>query len=50
MPLSQSPSNKSFGENVSELIRSGHPRKQSLAIAYGIQRKWNSKKKKKRGK
>jgi hypothetical protein len=45
MPLKKGKSNKTFKENVAELINSGRPRSQALAISYSQQRK--SKKKKK---
>lgn len=44
MPLNKGSSEKSFAENVKQLIKDGYPRKQALAIAYDIKRR--SKKKK----
>jgi len=38
MPLIKSSSKKAFSENVSELVHSGYPQKQSVAIAYSNQR------------
>ncbi len=38
MPLIKSSSEKAFSSNVSELMHSGYPQKQSLAIAYSNQR------------
>lgn len=45
MPLKSGPSQASFDSNVSELIRSGRPRSQALAIAYSEQRKSKPKRK-----
>ncbi len=44
MPLNKGKSAKAFKANVSELIRSGRPRDQSLAIAYRIQREGRKRK------
>lgn len=44
MPLIQNKSKKSFSKNVGELMHSGKPQKQSLAIAYNIMRKNRMKK------
>jgi len=39
MPLQEGTSKKAFSSNVSELMHSGRPQKQALAIAYSEQRK-----------
>lgn len=39
MPLIKSKSKKAFSQNVSEMMHSGHPQKQSLAAAYATKRK-----------
>src|ERR1700733_14170651 len=39
MPLIKSKSKQAFKQNVSEMIKAGHPQDQSLAAAYSIQRK-----------
>lgn len=39
MPLIKSASKKAFSENVSEMMHSGHPQKQALAVAYSTMRK-----------
>lgn len=39
MPLIKSKSKQAFNQNVSEMIKAGHPQDQSLAAAYSIQRK-----------
>ena len=38
MPLKKSKSKKVFQSNVSELIKSGKPVKQAVAIAYSVKR------------
>lgn len=38
MPLKKSKSKKAFQSNVSELIKSGKPVKQAVAIAYSVKR------------
>lgn len=47
MPLKKGKSKKVLGENIAELIRSGKPKKQAVAIAYnnaGLSKKSNRKK------
>jgi hypothetical protein len=44
MPLKQSSSKKAFDQNLKTEIKAGKPIKQSLAIAYSIQRKAKKKK------
>lgn len=39
MPLRKGKSKKTFSYNVSELMHSGYPQKQALAIAYSQKRK-----------
>jgi hypothetical protein len=39
MPLVKSPSKAAFRKNVAAEVRSGTPVKQSVAIAYSVQRK-----------
>jgi hypothetical protein len=39
MPLKKGSSKKVIGENISELIRSGRPKKQALAIAFSKAKK-----------
>lgn len=39
MPLKKGYSRKTFSHNVSELMNSGYPQKQALAIAYRSARK-----------
>lgn len=34
MPLTRGSSDETIGENIAELVRSGHPQKQAIAIAY----------------
>jgi hypothetical protein len=38
MPLNKSKSEQAFHQNVSEMIKAGHPQKQALAAAYRVQR------------
>lgn len=42
MPLKPGKSDKTFSENVAELIKAGHPQAQALAIAYKEKRKRES--------
>jgi hypothetical protein len=44
MPLEKSPTNAARGRNIAELVRSGRPRNQAVAIGYAEQRKAKSKK------
>lgn len=46
MPLKKSTSKKAFKENVSEMVKAGHPVKQAVAAAYSVKRKAVSKKRK----
>jgi len=46
MPLKKSASKKAFSANVSAEMHAGKPQKQAVAIAYSVQRKAKSKKKK----
>lgn len=39
MPLTKSAKKAAFGKNVAELIKSGRPQKQAVAIAYDVKRK-----------
>ena len=39
MPLNKSGSKKAVGANISELVRSGRPQKQAIAIALSVQRR-----------
>lgn len=39
MPLSKGQSKAAFGKNVAELLKSGRPQKQALAIAFDVKRK-----------
>lgn len=38
MPLIKSKSDEAFSKNVSELVHSGYPQKQAVAISYSVQR------------
>jgi len=44
MPLKKGKSKKVRADNTAELIRSGYPAKQAVAIAYSVQRKKKKKK------
>lgn len=46
MPLMKSKSKKARGYNIAELIRSGYPKDQAVAIAYNVGRKAKKKTKK----
>ena len=46
MPLDKHKTKKAFSKNVKELIRSGKPRKQAVAIAYNVLSESSGKKKK----
>jgi hypothetical protein len=48
MPLHKGKSDKVRSENISEMIRAGHPKNQAIAAAYSIQRKSGSKSTKKK--
>jgi hypothetical protein len=39
MPLKKGQSKATFVQNVKEMLAAGHPRDQSLAAAYSVQRK-----------
>lgn len=43
MPLIKSKSDKARSKNIAEMIESGHPRDQSIAAAYSVQRKAKAK-------
>jgi len=43
MPLVKSSSKKAFKTNVSREIKAGKSRKQALAIAYSVKRKYKNK-------
>lgn len=47
MPLKKSPSKKARDENIKELIHSGKPKDQAVAIGYSVQREAKKKDKKK---
>jgi len=38
VPLKKSGSKEAFDQNVGEMLKSGHPKDQSLAAAYNIKR------------
>lgn len=44
MPLKKGKSKKAFQSNVRELVKSGRPTKQAVAIAYDVKRKSKRKK------
>ena len=46
MPLKKSKSDKAFKSNIKTEIAAGKPPKQSIAIAYAVQKEANKKKKK----
>ena len=46
MPLKKSKTDKARSENIAELIKSGRPKDQAVAIAYDVQREAKKKKKK----
>ena len=46
MPLKRGRSQKTFSENVREMMHAGHPQKQSLAAAYRMKRKSPKRKRK----
>jgi hypothetical protein len=46
MPLKKGTSKKTFSSNVRELMHTGRPQKQAVAIAYSQKRKSEHKKKK----
>ena len=50
MPLKKGCSKEAKAYNIAELIRSGRPKKQAIAIALELCRKGKKKKKKKKGK
>lgn len=39
MPLKKSNSKKAQGENISELVHSGYPQKQAIAISFDVKRR-----------
>jgi len=45
MPLKKGTSKKTFNSNVSEMVKSGHSVKQSVAAAYATKRKASKKSK-----
>lgn len=45
MPLKKGKSDKTRSKNIAEMIKAGHPRDQSIAAAYSVQRKAQGKKK-----
>lgn len=50
MPLSKGKSKEAFGKNVKTEMKAGKSQKQSLAIAYSVQRKATKAKSKTKGK
>ena len=50
MPLKHGKSRKIIGENISEMERSGHPKKQAIAASLNEARKSGAKIPKKKGK
>ena len=50
MPLIKISSKKAREKNIKEMIASGHDPKQAVAAAYSVQRKAESKARKKKGK
>jgi len=44
MPLKTGTGKRTLSENIEELINSGRPQKQAVAIAYSVQRKGKKKK------
>lgn len=47
MPLQRGKSQSAFKNNIKEMIKSGHPQKQSVAAAYAEKRAASKKKKQK---
>ncbi len=47
MPLKKSKSEAAFKSNIREMVKSGHPVKQSVAAAYSVKRKSKPKPKRK---
>lgn len=45
MPLDKSGTTEARGRNIAELIHSGRPAKQAVAIAYSVEREHESRKK-----
>lgn len=48
MPLKKSKTKKAFNANVRELVHSGYPIKQALAISYDVKRKASARKRPKK--